>query len=82
MESPFHKTKSIIWGNALLHEVSGQHFTYQESRNSEKVDCFLTLILVGVQERKLSFKKIFLLRYKVGSRSPRAHCKCDIAPIT
>jgi hypothetical protein len=33
-----------------------------ESRNSGKVDCFVTLILVGVQGENLSFNKIFLLR--------------------
>jgi hypothetical protein len=42
-------TQMKFLGDILLHEVSGQTLHLTESRNSEKVDCFLTLILGGVQ---------------------------------
>jgi hypothetical protein len=56
------KPSQLNLGDILLHEMSGQTLHLTESRNSEKVDCFLTLILVGVQGENLSFNKIFLLR--------------------
>jgi hypothetical protein len=70
-ESPFHKTKSNkIWGMSFSMKCPGGT-SLAESRNSGKVDCFLTLILVGVQGENLSFNKIFLLRPKIGkSLSP------------
>jgi hypothetical protein len=52
-----------------------------ESRNSEKLIAFVTLILVGDQGENLSFNKIFLLRHKFVISLFSAHCKCDIAPI-
>jgi hypothetical protein len=71
-ESPFHKTKSKLnWGNTLLHEVSGRQLHLTESRNSEKVDCFVTLILVRVQEEICLLTKYFYLDKTIHSFSPQ-----------
>jgi hypothetical protein len=42
--------------------MSGQTLHLTEAGALKKVDCVLTLILVGVQGENLSFNKIFLLR--------------------